>query len=46
MNVIDGVKERQDALRRATLHVLIRVAQCIDVNGGIFKQFITLGKLY
>jgi hypothetical protein len=28
----------QDALRRATRHVLTRVAKCTDVDGGIFKN--------
>jgi hypothetical protein len=27
-----------DAHRRATRHVLIRVAKCIDVDGGIFEN--------
>jgi hypothetical protein len=38
MDVIARVKERQDALTRATSHVLIRVAKCIDVDGGIFEN--------
>jgi hypothetical protein len=38
MNVIAHIKERQDALRRATLHVLTRVAKCIDVDGEIFEN--------
>jgi hypothetical protein len=36
MYVIAPIKERQDTLRRATRHVLTRVAKCIDVDGGIF----------
>jgi transposase len=36
MEVIARIKERQDALRRATHHVLTRVAMCIDVDGEIF----------
>jgi hypothetical protein len=28
----------QDALRRATRHVLTRAAKCIDVDGGIFEN--------
>jgi hypothetical protein len=32
--------------RRATRHVLTRVAKCIDVDGGIFENIIVLGKLY
>jgi hypothetical protein len=32
------LKERQDALRRATRHGLTRVAMCIDVHGGIFEN--------
>jgi hypothetical protein len=38
MDVIARIKERQDALRRATRHVLTRVAKCIDVDGGIFEN--------
>jgi hypothetical protein len=30
MNVIARIKERQDALSRATRHVLTRVAKCIQ----------------
>jgi hypothetical protein len=32
------IKGRQDELRRAALHVLTRVAKCIDVDGGIFEN--------
>jgi hypothetical protein len=32
------IKERWDELRRATRHVLTRVAKCIDVDGGIFEN--------
>jgi hypothetical protein len=32
MDVIARIKERQDALRRATRHVLTRVQECIDVD--------------
>jgi hypothetical protein len=32
------IKERQDALRRATRRVLTRVAKCTDVDGGIFEN--------
>jgi hypothetical protein len=32
--------------RRATRHVLTRVAKCIDVDGGIFGKCIILGELY
>jgi hypothetical protein len=32
--------------RRATRHVITRVAKCIDVDGGILRKFIILGKLY
>jgi metal-responsive CopG/Arc/MetJ family transcriptional regulator len=38
MDVIAHIQERQDALRRATRHVLTRVAKCIDVDGGIFEN--------
>jgi hypothetical protein len=40
MDVIAHMKERQDALRRATRHVLTRVAKCIDVDGGIFENLL------
>jgi hypothetical protein len=40
MDVISRIKERQDALRRATRHVLTRVAKCIDVEGGIFENIL------
>jgi hypothetical protein len=38
MDVISSIKERQDALRRATRHSFARVAECIDVDGGIFEN--------
>jgi hypothetical protein len=38
MDVIARIKESQDALRRATRHVLTRFAKCIDVNGGILEN--------
>ena len=38
MDVIARIKERQDALRRSTRHVLKRVAKCTDVDGGIFEN--------
>jgi hypothetical protein len=38
MDVIARMKERQDALRRATRHVLTQVVKCIDVDGGIFEN--------
>jgi hypothetical protein len=37
-HVIARIKEHQDALRRATRHVLIRVAKCIDCDSGIFEN--------
>jgi hypothetical protein len=40
MDVIEHIKERQDVLRRATRHVLTRVAKCIDVDGGIFENIL------
>jgi hypothetical protein len=36
MKAIARIKERQDAPRRATRHVLTRGAKCTDVDGGIF----------
>jgi hypothetical protein len=38
MDAIARIKERQDELRRTTLHVLTRVAKCIDVDGGLFEN--------
>lgn len=37
-NVIAGIKERQDALRRAKRHVLTRAEKYIDVDRGIFEN--------
>jgi hypothetical protein len=31
-------EDRQDALRRATRHVLTRVANCVYVDGGIIEN--------
>jgi hypothetical protein len=42
MDSILLIKERQDALRRATRHVLTQVAKCIDVDGGIFENVLYL----
>jgi hypothetical protein len=41
MDVIARIKERQDALRRATRHVLTRVAKWIDVDGEIFENILS-----
>jgi hypothetical protein len=38
MDATARIKERQDELRRAIRHVLTRVAECIDVDGGIFEN--------
>jgi hypothetical protein len=38
MDAIARIKERQDELRRATRHVLTRVAKSIDVDSGIFEN--------
>ena len=40
LDVIACIKERQDALRRTTCHILTRVAKCIDNDGGIFEHLI------
>jgi hypothetical protein len=40
MEVFGRIKERQDALRRATRHVLSRVARYIDVDSGIFESIL------
>jgi phosphate uptake regulator len=37
MDIIARIKERQEALRRTTRHVLTRVAKCIDGDGGVFE---------
>jgi hypothetical protein len=38
MDAIARIEERQDGLRRATRHVLTRVAKSIDADGGIFEN--------
>jgi len=38
LDVIACIKERQDALRRTTLHVFTPVAKFTDVDGGIFEH--------
>jgi len=40
LDVIACIKGRQDALRRTTRHVFIRVPKCIDVDGGIFEYLL------
>jgi len=40
LDVIACIKERQDALRRTTRHVFTRVANCIDLDGGIFEHLL------
>jgi hypothetical protein len=40
MDAIARIKERQDKLRRATRHVLTRVAKCIHVDGDIFENLL------
>ena len=40
LDVIDCIKERQDALRRTTRHVFTPVAKCIDADGGIFEHLL------
>jgi hypothetical protein len=40
MDAIARIKERQDELRRATRHVLTRVAKYIDIDGGILKNLL------
>jgi len=37
-DVFTHIKESQEALGRATRHVLTCVAKCTDVDGGIFKN--------
>jgi hypothetical protein len=43
-DVIGRIRERQDALLRATRHVLTRDAKCTDDDSGIFENVIS--KLY
>ena len=38
MDVTASIKERQEALGRATRHVLTQAAKCNDVTGGILKN--------
>jgi hypothetical protein len=40
MAFIIRMKERQDTLGQATRYVLIRVAKCIDIDGGIFENIL------
>jgi hypothetical protein len=40
LDAIALIKERQVEFRRATLHVLTRVAKCIDADGGIFENLL------
>jgi hypothetical protein len=40
MDVTAHIKERQDALRRATHHVLTQIAKYIDFDGGIFENWV------
>jgi hypothetical protein len=44
MDAIGRIKESQDELRRATLHVLTRVAKCNDIDGGIFENLLQTNK--
>jgi hypothetical protein len=38
MDVFARIKESQEAFRRATRHVLTRIAKCTDVDSGIFEN--------
>jgi hypothetical protein len=38
VDVVARIRQRQDALRRATRHVLTRVEKCNDIDGGIFEN--------
>jgi hypothetical protein len=40
MDVGACMKERQDALRRATRNVLTRGAKCTDADGDIFENLL------
>ncbi|EFN79637.1 hypothetical protein EAI_09503, partial [Harpegnathos saltator] len=37
---VDQIRSRQDALRRATCHVLTRCDKCIEVRGEIFENLL------
>jgi hypothetical protein len=45
MDAIARIKERQDELRRATRHVLIRVAKCTDLTVEFSKIYYKLTNL-
>jgi hypothetical protein len=39
--ILNGFRDRAVSLyRRATRHVLTRVAKCIDADGGIFEKIL------
>jgi hypothetical protein len=38
LHIIAHIKELQNALKRATRHVLAKAAKCIDVDGGILEN--------
>jgi hypothetical protein len=38
MDAVARIKERQDEVRRAARHVLTRVTECTNVDGGIFEK--------
>jgi hypothetical protein len=40
MDVIARIKERQDGLTPATSRILTQVANCTDVDGGIFGNIL------
>jgi hypothetical protein len=40
MDAVARIKEREDELRRATRHVLTRVAKCVNVDDGIFENLL------
>jgi hypothetical protein len=35
-----SIKKREDQLRRTTRDLRTRVAECIEVDGGIFRTFV------
>ncbi|EFN76227.1 hypothetical protein EAI_16537, partial [Harpegnathos saltator] len=37
---VDQIRGREDALRRATRHILTRCDKCIEVRGEIFENLL------
>jgi hypothetical protein len=37
-SIMAGVMEREDTLKRVARNMLVRVAKCADVDGGMFEN--------